>query len=150
MSIQTILIVADIITFAAYGLAKSKLKPRIFRTVSIVTLAVYLAAILFITVFSRQPVSEIRWNVIPLLNFDFYIQFLPNVLVFIPVGFLLDAVLPRCKMVYTILIGIGISLCIEFVQLFVHVGICDIDDLIANSLGCVLGVFSACLLKHLL
>jgi len=44
---------------------------------------------------------------------------------------------------FIILIGINISFYIELIQLIVHVGICDIDDLIANSLGFIVGVLPA-------
>lgn len=149
MSIQTMLLIMDIIAFVIYGLLKIKMKSKPFRGISLVALLVYFSAILFITVFSRQPVLEVRWNVIPLQSWgpdDFYIQILPNILIFMPVGFLLVGLLPDCKLIYTILIGTGVSLCIEIVQLLVHVGICDIDDLIANSLGCMFGVLPAHLL----
>jgi glycopeptide antibiotics resistance protein len=129
------------------------MKPRPFRAASLFAFLVYLAAVLWVTVFSRQPVLEMRWNYIPVFTLaygDFYCAILPNVLLFIPIGIFLYGALPQGKLWRPILAGIGISLCIELVQLFVHVGICDIDDFLANSLGCGLGVLAAWLLTRLL
>ena len=146
MSILSILFIVDIIAFVVYGFVKSRMRLKILQGASLTALILYLVIILFITVFSRHPVLEVRWNIIPLQDFDFglfYGQLLPNILLFIPGGILLDGALPKCNLIFLILIGIGISLCIEFIQLFVHVGICDIDDLITNSLGFIFGVFPA-------
>lgn len=147
MFTQNMLIVADIFAFAAYGFAKCKMKPKILRGVSLVTLVLYLAVVLYITIFSRQPLTEPRWNIIlfPKDEFAnvFYHEFILNILIFIPIGFLLSGILPKCKMIYTILIGIGISICFEILQFFIHVGVCDINDLIASSIGCILSVLLA-------
>jgi len=128
------------------------MKPKTLQRACFAALILYLIALLYITMFSRQAVLEARWNLIPLQDFDlgmFICQLLPNILLFIPVGILLDGALPKRNLVSLILIGVGISLCIELVQLFVHVGICDIDDLISNSLGGILGVFPARMLIRL-
>lgn len=144
MSIQMILIVADIIAFIAFGLAKSKLKPHVFRILSLVVQAFYMAAVLYITIFTRQPLVEPRWNIIPfpkdVLTDVFYHEFIINVLIFMPIGFLLSGIFPQLKLVYTILAGIGISICYELIQFFFHVGVCDINNLIASSIGCILSV----------
>lgn len=153
MFAQNMLIVADIFVLAAYGFAKYKLKPKILRVSSLVMLVLYLAAVLYITIISRQSLTEPRWNIVPFPKDEFtnvfYHEFILNVLIFIPIGFFLSGILPQCKMIYTILIGIGISVFFELVQFFVHVGVCDINDLIASSIGCILSVLLAQIFRRL-
>lgn len=59
---------------------------------------------------------------------------------FVPLGVLLPLLWKKCRKWYvTIPIGFAISFVIELVQLAIRRGICDIDDLFANTLGTVLG-----------
>lgn len=63
-----------------------------------------------------------------------------NIIMFIPLGFLLPMVLPRCSSWTKILLTTaGLIIIIELIQLFTLVGSCDIDDLILNILGSALG-----------
>lgn len=65
---------------------------------------------------------------------------LGNIFAFIPLGFLLPLLFKRCnKIKNTFLISVGISLFIEVIQLIFYLGACDIDDLILNILGSLLG-----------
>ena len=144
-------LITDILAYAISGFAKRRMKQNVLQTICLSALILYLAALLYITVFSRQRVLEVRWNLIPLQDFDagmFIGQLSPNILLFIPVGILLDGLLPKSKLLSLILIGVGISLYIELVQLLVHAGIFDVDDLLSNSLGVILGVFPARLLMR--
>lgn len=66
-----------------------------------------------------------------------------NVAMFIPLGVLPPLLWKKCRNWYsTVPIGFGASLVIEFVQLALGRGICDVDDLFANTLGAVVGFFS--------
>lgn len=75
--------------------------------------------------------SYIRMSVINLAG---------NIIMFIPLGFLLPRVfsrltsLPRILLTTTVLIT-----AVEIIQLFTLVGSCDIDDLILNVLGSAIG-----------
>lgn len=63
-----------------------------------------------------------------------------NIIMFIPLGFLLPMVLPWCSSWAKILLTTaGIIIIVELIQLFTLVGSCDIDDLILNILGSALG-----------
>lgn len=63
-----------------------------------------------------------------------------NILVFIPLGFLLPILFNNCKRLNnTIFISILVSASIETIQLLFNLGSCDIDDLILNTLGSIIG-----------
>lgn len=63
-----------------------------------------------------------------------------NIGVFVPVGIFLPALFERCKNVFlTILVCLEISLLAEVVQLVSRVGSFDVDDLLLNTIGGVVG-----------
>lgn len=63
-----------------------------------------------------------------------------NVLMFVPLGFLLPATFPRLRKWYrTLLTAAGIVTLVELTQMLFLVGTCDIDDLLLNLIGTVLG-----------
>lgn len=65
-----------------------------------------------------------------------------NIALFIPLGVLLPLLWKKCRSWYiTIPIGFGASLSIELMQLVTCRGICDVDDLFANTLGVITGFF---------
>ena len=68
------------------------------------------------------------------------INILGNVLIFIPIGFLVSVLTPnRHKGWLAFLIGLAISLTIELIQLSFIIRVFDVDDLILNSSGAWLG-----------
>lgn len=65
-----------------------------------------------------------------------------NVAMFVPFGFLQPLLWKKCRNWYTAIIaGFGLSLAIELVQLMTGRGVCDVDDLFANTLGTLIGFF---------
>ena len=62
-----------------------------------------------------------------------------NVVVFVPVGILLGIVIQTIKWWQALLIGCGISICIEVLQFVTHRGFSEFDDVFHNSLGCLIG-----------
>ena len=63
-----------------------------------------------------------------------------NILMFVPIGFIMPLLLKKCENWYiTYLVGFGITLFIEILQLISKRGIFEIDDIINNTLGCVIG-----------
>ncbi|SES42675.1 VanZ family protein [Psychrobacillus sp. OK032] len=81
------------------------------------------------------------YNAIVYLGFwqPFYINFLGNIILFMPIGFLLPLLYRR--MMYfpnTVIIGLCISLFIEFTQIPQNRS-SDVDDLWLNTLGAFLG-----------
>ena len=67
-------------------------------------------------------------------------QILYNVLVFIPWGILLPALVQvKRKFRFVVLGTVGISLAIEVTQLVFKLGLFEFDDVIHNTLGAVIG-----------
>ena len=63
-----------------------------------------------------------------------------NVLVFIPFGFLLPKAYPACGRWWRVLYcAVGLVMCIELFQLFSAFGAFDVDDILLNVFGTVLG-----------
>lgn len=71
-----------------------------------------------------------------------------NIIMFIPLGFLLPKVFPGCSSLFHILLSTTVIITIvEIIQLFTLVGSCDIDDLILNLCGSALGFLIHCRIK---
>lgn len=63
-----------------------------------------------------------------------------NVIMFIPLGFLLPNVFPKLRKLWKTLTATAvIIILVELAQLFSLVGSCDVDDLILNVLGSAMG-----------
>ena len=62
-----------------------------------------------------------------------------NVVVFMPVGILLGCAFRHMKWWKVLLIGGGISFSIEAMQYFFKRGFAEVDDMMHNTLGCVIG-----------
>lgn len=67
-----------------------------------------------------------------------------NIIMFVPYGFLLPFVLKNKtkRAVRVIISGIVISVSIEAFQYITALGLCDIDDVILNTIGVLLGFFA--------
>ena len=73
---------------------------------------------------------------------------LGNIWAFSPLGFLLPFLLKKCESFKNIfLISFGVSLFIEVIQLIFYLGSSDIDDLILNVIGSIVGYVVYFLLK---
>lgn len=81
------------------------------------------------------------YNAIVYLGFwqPFYINFLGNIILFVPIGFLLPLVFKKMEFFpLTVLVGFFLSLFIEIMQLPQHRS-SDVDDLWLNTLGALIG-----------
>ncbi len=131
------------------------LKEKTLHNVCTVGLAIWGAAVLMLTTFSRTPVLETRIQLIPFAGQNAYEVeqtirgMIENAVMFFPLAGLLMGIFPKAKTQEFILAGAAGSLCIELVQLLTHRGITATEDLIANTLGCVLGVLVTLLLRRL-
>lgn len=80
------------------------------------------------------------WNNFSVKN---WANVLLNIAMFMPMGFLLPLLIRKFRKWYvTVPFGFLISLIIELVQLAFIRGICDVDDLFCNGLGCMVGYFT--------
>lgn len=141
---------ATIVTIVYYVLrSPQKNMPDFLRFV----LAEYTIVVLLVTVFLRKSLAlpegyrqSLFGNKSVIIENPFK-ELLANVLLFIPIGFLLHIVLRRFKLKFTLLIGGAFSFMIEFLQFAFHKGIADINDVICNSIGLIIGVEFCALMK---
>lgn len=70
---------------------------------------------------------------------DLIVEDIMNVITFIPVGLLLPFAFRHIKWWQVALIGLGMSLSIETLQYLFHRGFSELDDVIHNTLGCMIG-----------
>lgn len=68
-----------------------------------------------------------------------------NVFAFVPFGLFVGYFLRKKKFTFikTALLGFGFTVLIEGIQLVTKVGICDIDDVLLNTAGVVIGAVAA-------
>ncbi len=75
-----------------------------------------------------------QWRVVAFLNLA------GNILIFMPFGGLVALLLhPRERWYLSTLLGLELSLCVELIQLAARIGCFDVDDLILNTTGALLG-----------
>lgn len=63
-----------------------------------------------------------------------------NIVIFIPLGFFISNKNPK-NVFKALIICLGVILSIELIQLFFKIGFFDVDDIILNLTGSLLGVF---------
>ena len=98
-------------------------------------------------IFDIATAFPFRVNLVPLVNLfdydskrDLLLNVIGNVAMFIPSGIILPIIYKRLDtFVKVLLAGGGISLCIEIIQLPFSVRATDIDDLILNTVGVIMG-----------
>ena len=77
------------------------------------------------------------WNS---MSFSLWMNIILNIAMFVPAGILLPTVFPRLGKWYkTLAAGAVMSLIIEISQLIMKKGAADVDDLLTNILGCMVG-----------
>ena len=122
-------------------------KKNRLRYGAVIALTVYVFVILYSTVFARPQSNTHEYNFNPFWSYakigegwDYLLRDnIFNVLLFIPIGFLLYLVLIKNKISYVFSFGIGLSLIIEASQFFLMKGFSEIDDIIHNTVGCLIG-----------
>ena len=115
------------------------------RTAASLLLA-YVFLVMSVTVLSRGHRIENNtllkpfWSYMALIygnnKYSILTEIVLNILMLIPVGFLLPFLVKK----HTVMYGFLCSLCIEVFQLVTKRGYFEIDDLIHNTLGVVVGV----------
>lgn len=77
------------------------------------------------------------WNRFSLLELR---NLILNILMFVPFGFMLPLLFKKCQKFYiTYFLGLCITIFIEGLQLISKRGIFEVDDIINNALGCMIG-----------
>lgn len=105
---------------------------------------VYSVLVVFITYLSRETGSRGSLDMKALNTISWSLQCnifaLENILLFIPLGILLPLISVRLRYAYRcILLGVLLSLAIEFAQLFTQRGYWQIEDVLMNGIGTFVG-----------
>ena len=120
----------------------------------------WLGIVLYLTLFSRVGSdSQTRALMTPFhglsqaiaqRSFEPLNHALLNILLFVPFGLLIPRVNPRLSRAGLVLLsGIVTSTLIEGLQFILRLGYCDIDDIIANSLGAIVGYGICCIFRKI-
>lgn len=78
------------------------------------------------------------------------IHFQLNVSLFLPFGLLFPFIYKKATLAKVTLIGLSLSLVVEIAQIFINGRDCDIDDLLCNVLGTVIGYLMYAFMKKIL
>ena len=121
---------------------------KYMRIIGAVMAVIAISAILYITVFSRGE-SGAGADFIPFSSFErakiqpeMYRSMLMNVFLFVPFGLALSFIFggkTGKRILLTILVGLLLSVTVEAIQYFAHLGMAEVDDLIYNTLGTAIG-----------
>lgn len=115
---------------------------------SAVLLLIEYIFLLFCSTVIFRPTGETRqYDFHPFWSYsrpDLFVENLMNVVVFVPVGFLLgfriqDSSFTIRKALLVALMGCGISVTIEALQFFFMRGFSEVDDVMHNTFGCIAG-----------
>ena len=122
-----------------------------------VLFAMYLAILVYFLFFAegfRENISRAyRYNFVPFREITRYIAYRRtigygraflnlggNIIAFMPMGFFLPHLCRKRLNFWSVsLIALEASVLVEVIQLFTRVGCCDIDDVILNTIGGMLG-----------
>jgi len=116
---------------------------RIKNSILDVAIADYLTFILIETLLNRTTGGNYElvpfWSYTAAINGATYLwkEIILNYLLFIPLGFFMEVRIKKSFRVWAI--GVCLSLMIEVSQLIFKRGLFEFDDIIGNSLGCVIG-----------
>lgn len=130
---------------------------RMNKVSYIIALVIYIIMFFNLTIFGRIVNWYNTFNLIPFKTIIGYwtfpnprntvINLLGNIVILMPVQFLLMKIFDIKKFKISLIIDISLSLLIEIIQLITHAGVFDIDDIILNVLGMSL-VYILVMNKH--
>lgn len=127
-----------------------------------IVLVTMLAVMIYVTLGNRNGESDIVHVFTPLQsyreakvtgNIEIYRSNVMNVVLFYPAGLLGASLLPRrwsrwCRCVLVVLILAAMSAGIEYLQYRYSLGRCEIDDVLHNTAGALMGSLAALLLSE--
>ena len=140
------------LAFIVISLGLLRWKPKLKWPVMLV----YAAAVVYLTFLMRRPYRSARYLLDPFHAWRYVIRvtekglvlgsksqlkvIVLNILLFVPFGYLLPLFRKRADRWWKVLLcGFAASLTIELLQLVTRYGMFDLDDLMHNTLGALLG-----------
>ena len=141
----------------------------LIRLTGILLFILYVLLLIYFLFFSEEygraaeVQQEYRYNLVPFVEirrfwiyrkqlgtFAVFSNIFGNVIGFLPFGFILPVIFRRMNSGFLICIsGFILSLTVEVIQLITKVGCFDVDDLILNTLGAVLGYVLFVICNHI-
>ena len=118
--------------------------PVFIRQASFCLFIGYVFLVLCTTIFFREDTYEKRYMLRPLWSYTVLFnkllaQIIMNILLFIPIGLFIGGALKKKLLLNAMGIGFALSFFIELTQLVSTRGVFNIDDIIHNTLGCIIG-----------
>jgi len=124
-----------------------------WRYIVSIILIEYVILLYCSTVIYRNTLQERRCDLMPFWSYraimdgkeQYLAENIMNVVVFVPIGILLGFMIngSRFKVksvwLFVLMTGLVISVLIEAMQYFFHKGFAETDDVMHNTLGCILG-----------
>ena len=121
---------------------------KYMRIIGAVMAVIAVTAVLYVTVLTRSE-SGAGADFIPFSSFErakiqpeMYRSMLMNVFLFVPLGLSLPFVFgggTGKRILLTILVGLFLSVTVEAIQYFAHLGMAETDDMICNTVGTAIG-----------
>lgn len=127
----------------------------VMKLLFIIYMCVLVYVVFFAEAMGRTPQDGYVYNLTPLKEIKRFMKYIwdndalgraarlnifGNIIAFIPFGIYLPYTLEsKLGFISTVLYTFSLSLTIELVQLITKVGSCDVDDIILNALGGVIG-----------
>lgn len=130
--------------YDAGNISKNKIIRKSWKIPFIVLLGFYGYLVLGITIFSREKGTKYILNLVPFstwgTNFWHLVLWVENLLLLMPLGILLYILwAPFREIGWSVLTGFLCSLAIECIQLLGRLGKFELDDIMNNVLGMLLG-----------
>lgn len=138
----SVLAIGTVVIIVLYGIKIG------WRKVAFLLLVEYVFLIYCSTVFIRSLSEASQHHLVPFWSYALYLrggrddliaEIVMNVVVFIPVGFLLGCGIKKIGWRNALLFGILMSFSIEVLQFILERGVSEVDDIINNTVGCIIG-----------
>ena len=126
-------------------------KKIVWRGITGLLLIEYIFLIYCSTVFFRIVREERKFDYTPFWSYDrsdLMAENIMNVVVFVPVGLLLGIAFKDIRWWKVLLTGAFISISIEVLQFILKKGFSELDDVMHNTLGCMIGYWIYALARY--
>ena len=123
------------------------------RKLNKVLLPIYIVFIMYMTLMYREiGIGKLKlalfWSYRRFLSSTAYrMEILNNIWLFVPLGAIVYRLYPKWR---ATLVPVVISVGVEAMQYLLSVGVCEVDDVISNGMGGVVGVMVCWLVRRLL
>jgi glycopeptide antibiotics resistance protein len=104
-------------------------------------MGIYFEILFMLTLGCRVPGNEFRYVLIPDKITNGFVDFVENIILFIPAGAFIAFLKEKRTWIFALLIGATISFSIELVQFITRLGYFETRDILCNLIGSVIGFF---------